>query len=267
MTDIIISRLPKYVNQFAATPEAPKPSLFRCGTAAGAMCVDFNQPDKYDPYMIEHSEYVKLVGPDVSTDDNGVTNQIMLQFFRDMGVPIVDMQGLVDEGLQTGNYQPLYDEIEAQNKAGLIQFMSVADESLLIDDNTGASLHPGLHYGHCIVRLGFSTDQGYGFYWDPAAPQACTDPKTGKNVPVRISWSNSILRARPNFCMGIMPPGIAVPPAGFSYQKGTWPAPAKPAPDLTKLVNNLDSMSTMLAQMQNFMNNLSTELKSAQGEV
>lgn len=266
MADIIISRLPKFVNQFASTPEAPRPSLFRCGTASGAICVDFHYPDKYDPYMIEHSEYVKLVGPDTSSDDYGVTNQIMLQFFKDMQVPVIDMQSLVDEGLQHGNYQPLYDEIEAQNKQGLIQFMSVADESLLIDDATGASLHPGLHYGHCIVRLGFSTDMGYGLYYDPANAQACTDPRTGKNVPVRISWSNSILKARPNFCMGILPPNVPVPPAQFSFQHGTWPTPAKPAPDLTKLVNNLDSMSATLAQMQNFMNNLSTELKAAQGE-
>ena len=267
MTDIIISRLPKYVNQFAATSEAPKPSLFRCGTAAGAMCVDYAYPNKYDPYQVEHEAYQKYVGPDVNTDQNGVTNDIMLQFFKDYHVGVLDMQSLVDEGLRTGNYGPLYDEIEAQNKQGFIQFMSVADESLLIDDSTGASLHPGLHYGHCIVRLGFSTDQGYGLYFDPANAQACTDARTGKNVPVKISWSNSIVKARPNFAMAIMAPGVPAPPAGFSFQKAQWPAPAKPAPDLTKLAATLKSMGVTLGQMQTLIATFEDEVKAAQGEI
>lgn len=266
MTDILISRLPKYVNQFAPTSEAPRPSLFRCGPAAGAICLDFNQPNKYDPYLIEHQEYTKLVGPDTTADQNGVTNAIMLQFFKDMDVPVIDMQSLVDHGLNTGDYEPLYKEIEAQNYQGIIQFMSVANESLLIDDATGASLHPGLSYGHCIVRLGFSDDQGYGLYYDPAAPQACTDPKTGKNEPVRISWSHSILQAKPNSCFAIMPPGVPTPPAGFSFQNTKWPAP-KPTIDLVKAVANLDSMSQAAAAMQSALNSLSADLKALQGEV
>jgi hypothetical protein len=267
MTDIIVSRLPRFVDQFRHNSYDPSPSLFKCGPAAGAICTDFHYPDKYDVNLIAHNEYQKLVGPDVSSDQMGVTNSVMIQFFKDMNVPVIDMQELVNTGLNTGNYQPLYDEIEAQNKQGIIQFMSVADEALLIDDATGASLHPGLHYGHCIVRLGFSTDAGYGLYYDPANAQACTDPKTGKNVPVRISWSNSILKAKPNFCMAIMPPGVSLPPAQFSFQKGTWPAPAKPAPDLVKLASNLDSMSGTLKQMQSFLDSFSAELKAVQGDL
>lgn len=229
--------------------------------------MDFAYPNKYDVNLIAHDEYVKYVGPDVPTDTNGVNANTMKKFFADFGVGIVDLQDLVNQGLQHGNYQPLLDEIEAQNRQGVIQFLSVADEALLIDDRTGASLHPDLHYGHCIVRLGFSTDQGYGLYFDPANAQACTDQKTGKNIPVKISWSNSIIKAKPNFAMAIMPPGVSAPPAGFSYQKGTWPAPAKPAPDLTKLSANLDSMASTLAQMQTFLTNLSNEIKAAQGEL
>jgi hypothetical protein len=264
--DILISRLPKYVSQFAPTSEAPHPSLFRCGPAAGAMCLDFAYPNKYDPYLIEHQEYVKLVGPDVASDQQGVTNAIMLKFFADYHIGVVDMQHLVDQGLQHGNYGPLYAEIEAQNRQGIIQFLSVADESLLIDDATGASLHPGLHYGHCIVRLGFSDDAGYGLYYDPAAPAQCTDPKTGKNVPVHISWSDSMAKAHINSCFAIMPPGVSVPPAGFSFQSGKWPAP-KPTVDVDKILSTVGAMQQAIAAMASATQNLAADLKTLQGEV
>jgi len=264
--DIVINRLPRYVNQFAPTSEAPHPSLFRCGTAAGAMCVDFAYPNKYDPYLIEHDAYQQFVGPDTPQDQNGVTNEIMQRFFADYHVGIVDMQDLVNTGLQQGDYEPLLQEIEAQNRQGIIQFMSVADESLLINDATGTSLHPGLHYGHCIVRLGFSDDAGYGLYYDPAAPQACTDPKTGKNVPVHISWSESIVKAKPNFCLAIMPPGVPAPPAGFRFQSGKWPAP-KPTLDIEKILSTVGAMQQAIAAMGSAANNLANDLKTLQGEV
>lgn len=264
--DIIIPRLPKYVNQFQPTNEAPHPSLFRCGPASGAMCLDFAYPNKYDPYLVEHQEYVKLVGPDVASDQNGVTNAIMLKFFADYHVGIVDMQSLVDQGLQHGEYAPLYAEIEAQNRQGIIQFLSVADEGLLLDDATGASLHPGLHYGHCIVRLGFSDDAGYGLYFDPAAPQACTDPKTGKNVPVHISWTESMAKAHINSCFAIMPPGVVPPPAGFSFQSGKWPAP-KPIFDAAKAESTVAAMLQAIAALQSATANLAGDLKALQGEV
>lgn len=231
MTDILVQRLPKYVNQFLGTAYDQQPSLFRCGTAAGASCVDFAYPNQHDPYQIEHDEYVKLVGPDTPTDQNGVTDAKMEQFFADFHVGTIYMKDLVDQGLQSGDYSALYAEIEAQNRNEpfVIQFMSVADESLLVDATTGASLHPGLHYGHCVVRLGFSTDQGYGFYWDPAAPQACTDPVNKTYRPVKIPWQ-SLVSARINSCFAIMPPGVVPPPAGFSYQQGPWPVPPAPKP-------------------------------------
>ena len=264
--DIIISRLPRYINQFASTPEAPHPSLFRCGTASGAMCVDFAYPNKFDPYLVEHEAYQKLVGPDVTSDQQGVTNAIMLAFFKDYGVGVVDMQSLVDQGLQHGDYEPLLHEIEAQNRQGVIQFLSVADESLLIDDATGASLHPGLHYGHCIIRLGFSDDSGYGLYFDPAAPQACTDPKSGKNIPVHISWAESMVKAHVNSCFAIMPPGVPVPPAGFSFQSGKWPVP-KPVFDAAKAESTVNAMLQAIAALQSATANLANDLKALQGEV
>lgn len=267
MTDILIPRLPKYVNQFLGTVYDESPSLFRCGTAAGASCVDFAYPDRYDPYKVEHDEYVKLVGPDTPQDTNGVTDEKMMQFFADFHVGIIYMKDLVEQGLQSGDYSALHAEISAQNRNNpfVIQFMSVADESLLIDATTGASLHPGLHYGHCIVRLGFSTDQGYGFYWDPAAPQACTDPVNKTYRPVKISWQ-SMMSARINSCFAIMPPDVEPPPANFSFQHGTWPVP-KPVFDIAATESTLSAAAHALQSALAAVMSVSHDLDALKGEV
>src|SRR5579859_8061265 len=102
MTDILLPRLPRFVNQFAATVFDEHPSLFRCGTASGAICVDFAYPGHYDPYKVEHDEYVKLVGPDDPQDQNGVTDAKMEQFFADFHVGVIYMHDLVQHGLDTG---------------------------------------------------------------------------------------------------------------------------------------------------------------------
>lgn len=267
MTDIIVPRLPRYVNQFLGTVYDEHPSLFRCGTAAGATCVDFAYPNQHDPYKVEHDEYVKLVGPDDPQDTNGVTDIKMEQFFADFHVGTIYMKDLVDQGLQSGDYSALHAEIQAQNTNTpfIIQFMSVVDESLLIDTATGASLHPGLHYGHCIVRVGLSTDQGYGLYWDPAAPQACTDPVSKSYQPVKISWQ-SMVNARINSCFAIMPPGVVPPPSGFSFQHGTWPTP-KPTFDAAKAEVTLAAALTALSAAQAGLANLVHDLEALKQEV
>lgn len=264
--DIIIPKLPRYVNQFAGTVYDENPSLFRCGTASGAMCVDFAYPGHYDPYKVEHDAYVKLVGPDTPQDQNGVTDEKMLQFFKDYHVGVVYMRNLVLPGLNAGDYEPLLAEMEAQNRQGVIQFLSVQDESLLIDEATGASLHPGLHYGHAIVRLGFSDDGGFAYYFDPAAAQAQFDPASKSYKPVKISWHDSMVKARVNCVMAIMPPGVEPPPAGFSYQTGKWPAP-KPTLDITKVLANLAAISSVGQQLTKLASDLATDVAALKSEV
>lgn len=259
MADILIPRLPRFVNQFAASVYDEHPSLFRCGTAAGSICLDFAYPGHYDPYKVEHDEYQKLVGPDTPSDQNGVTDAKMEQFFADFRVGTIYMHDLVMQGFEQGEYAPLLAEIEAQNRQGVIQFLSVADESSLIDAKTGASLHPGLHYGHCIVRLGFSDDTGVGYYFDPAAAQAQFDPATKSYKPVEISWEASIVHAKVNCVFAIMPPGVPAPPAGFSYQHGTWPA-AKPVIDFAKMLNNLNAIAGVGGQLTNLANDIAKDI-------
>lgn len=262
----ILAKLPKYVNQFLPTIYAETPSLFRCGTAAGATCIDFAYPGRYDVYKLEHDLYVQLIGPDVPADKNGITPDEAARMFAEYHVGVLDLMPLVQHGLDTGDYEPLRAEMEAQNRAGVIQFMSVADESLLFDDSNGQSLHPNLHYGHCIVRLGFSDDGGYGLYFDPANPLACTNPQTHAYQPVKISWEHSIVKARPNFCYGIMPPGVPAPPAGFRYTESVWPKP-KPVVDLDKVLSNLAAIGNVGQQLAALSAELAKDVGNLKSEV
>lgn len=263
--DITVQRLPTYVNQFLPTIYAEKPSLFRCGTASGAMSIDFAYPGHYDVYKLEHDLYVQLIGPDVASDQNGITPEETAKMFAEYHVGILDLMPLVQHGLDSGDYQPLHDEIEAENRQGVIQFLSVADESLLINDANGQSLHPNLHYGHCIVRLGFSDDQGYGLYFDPANPLACTDPANHKYVPVKIAW-DSLVKAKVNFCYSIMPPGVAAPPADFRFTSGQWPKP-KPTLDLTKAEGTIAAMIQAATALQTAGAALLQDLSALKEEV
>lgn len=266
MVDIIIPKLPGYVNQFAHESYAPNPSLMKCGPAAGASCVDFAYPGRYDLYKLAHDEYVKLVGPDTASDKNGVGGDDMQRFFETFHVGVLDLMPLCQHGLDTGDYGPLHDEMEAENKQGVIQFLSVQDEERLINAKNGQSLHPGLHYGHCIVRLGFSDDGGYGLWFDPANPLACTDPVTHKNIPVEIDWAESIVKARPNFCFAIMPPGVAAPPAEFRYTAGTWPK-IKPVVDLDKILSNLAAIGSVGQQLATISADLARDVANLKQEV
>ena len=230
------------------------------------MCLDFAYPGKYNVYQVEHEAYTRFVGPDNPQDDYGVTREVMQKFFDMYHVGTINMDAMVDAALADGNFEPLHAEISAQNRQGVIQMMSVADESLLINDANGQSLHPGLHYGHCIVRLGFSDDAGYGLYFDPANPLACTNPVTHKYEPVKISW-DSMVRAKVNFCYAIMPPGVKPPPAGFSYQHGTWPVPPKPPLDVDKAQSTIAAMINAMDALKGAIGNLGNDLNALKTEV
>jgi hypothetical protein len=241
MTDILVKRIPKYVNQFQPTVYDEDPSVDRCGTASAAMCLDFAYPNKYDPFKIEHDLYVKLAGADVPSNHKGVYYTDLLKFFDEMHVGYIDMSSLVEEGLKS-DIAPLYDEIEAQNRQGVIQLLLVEDESYLREAITNEKLHNWVDNGlaHYIVRDGFSDDQGYGFYLEPAAP--------GFKQPVKILWSKGIVPAKIAAAVAIMPPGVPVPPAGFSFQHGVWPEPPKPPVDTDKA---MQAILALLAACQN----------------
>ena len=227
MTNFLVKRLPAYVNQFAPSPFAKNPSGYRCVTASAAMAIDFAYPGGHDPYQLEHDLYVQYAGPDVPSDENGLSKDQLKEILTTFHVGFIDMDPLVQEGLN-GNPTPLLQEMEAQTKQDVLQIITVADESFLKEAGTGKKLHNWVDNGlkHCFVRVGFSDDLGYGEYLEPAAPLFCQDAQ-GHEKPVAIAWSD-IVSAKIITAIAIMPYGVPVPPVGFSYQHGVWPVPPKP---------------------------------------
>ena len=249
MTDHIIP-LPstfRYLNQFAPSQWAPSPSKYRCVSATAAMCAEIAYPGRWIPEELEHDLYVKWVGPDVATDTQGVAKQPVLDWFKSVNIGYIDLAGLLSDDTA------LKAEIQAQNEQGVAQLITVADESKLYDAVTGVKLHNWADTGlsHCFLRVGFSDNQGYGLYYEPAAP--------GFTQPVPISWDNSIMPAGVITCVAIMPAGVPVPPAGFRYTSGKWPAP-KPTFDAAKAESTL---AAAIAALQN----LSNDLAILKGEV
>lgn len=242
--DILVKRLPRYVNQFQPTIYAEHPSLYRCASASAAMCLDFAYPGKYNPFQVEHDLYTKYDGSDIASNHMGMTKEEIIKFFEDEHVGYIDMSDLVQEALN-GNINALYDEIEAQNRQGVIQFLTVGDESKLREAVTNEKLHNWTDNGlsHCIVRVGFSDNEGYGFYLEPAAPAFCA------KGPVKISWSKSIEPARIITAIAVLPDGIQAPPKGFRYTNGVYPKP-KPVIDPNRNKNLVQAM-LHAAQEQN----------------
>ena len=249
MTDHIIP-LPHsfvYVNQFAPSQWAPHPSNYRCVTATMAMCGEIAYAGKWNPAQLEDQLYTRFAGPDVSTDTQGLTKAQVLQWFHEVGIGFVDMADLL------GDHAALKAEIQAQNEQGVPQIITVADESKLYDAVTGVKLHNWADTGlsHCFLRVGFSDDQGYGLYYEPAAP--------GFTQPVPISWDNSIMPAGVITAIAVMPGGVPTPPAGFRYTQGKWPVP-KPVFDPMAMHSTIEAAIAALI-------NVSNELAALKGEV
>lgn len=259
MTDHIIPLPPNftYVNQFQPSTWAPHPSLYRCVTATMAMLAEIAYPGKWNPPQLEDQLYTRFAGPDVPSDEQGLTKANVLKWFGEVNIGFVDLQPLIG-----GINEELLAEIEAQNKQGVPQLIVVADESKLYDARTGAKLHnwvdTGMH--HCFMRAGFSDSDGYGLYYEPAAP--------GFAQPVPIAWrgDNSIVSAGIMTAIAVMPHGVAVPPANFSYQTGTWPTP-KPAFDAAKALNTIAVMVQGYDAMKVAMLNLGNDISVLKTEV
>ena len=256
MADHIIPLPPsfRYLNQFAPSSWAPNPSKYRCVSASTAMLAEIAYPGRWIPEELEHDLYVQMAGPDVATDEQGIDKGPVLDWFHKVNIGYIDLAHLL------GNVGELLAEIEAMNKQGVPQMICVADESKLSDAVTGAKLHNWVDNGfhHCFVRVGFSDDEGYGLYEEPAAP--------GFPQPVPISWDKSIVPAGIITCVAIMPAGVPVPPAGFSYQTGTWPKP-KPVFDAAKAESTLAAALQALDAAHVALTNVTNDLAALKQEV
>ena len=256
MADHIIPLPPsfRYLNQFAPSSWAPNPSKYRCVTASVAMLAEIAYPGRWIPEELEHDLYVKWAGPDVSSDTQGVAKQPVLDWFKSVNIGFIDLADLL------GNHGELKAEIQAMNEQGVPQLITVDDESKLYDAKTGAKLHNWADQGmsHAFVRAGFRDDEGYGLYFEPAAP--------GFAQPVPISWDNSIMPAGVITCIAVMPAGVPTPPAGFRYTTGTWPKP-KPVFDAAKAESTLAAALQALDAAHVALTNVTNDLAALKQEV
>ena len=238
MTDFMV-KLPgnfRYVPQF----EAGK-SQYRCVEASLSMAGQIAYPARYaNPQLLMSQIYSHFVGPDVVGDRNGTTREQAIQWLQSQNIGYIDMQHLID----AGQIEELHAEISAQNKQDVCQIFSIGDESFLKHAKTGHTLHnwaDALNHGsHTMLRVGYSDDQGYAYYEEPAAAPNFSEP-------VPIAWKDFI-DGKIVGCIAIMPAGVKAPPAGFSYQNAKWPAP-KPPVIAKDTVDN--AVAALLAALKN----------------
>ena len=257
MTDHIIP-LPsnwQYVNQFAPSQWAPTPSLYRCVTATMAMLGEVAYPGRWNPPQLEDQLYTRFAGPDLPTDQQGLTKANVLKWFDEVGIGYIDLAALIG-----GDMEALRLEIAAQNLQGVPQFLTVADESKLYEYGTNKKLHNWVDVGlsHCFMRVGFSDSEHYGLYEEPAAPAFAH--------PVKIDWAN-IVEAGIITAIAVCPHGVPVPPAGFRYTNGTWPAPPKPPFDAAKAESTLAAAMLALDAARGALTNVTNDLAALKGEV
>lgn len=235
MADHIVS-LPshfKYLNQFASSSYAPNPALYRCVAASAAMAAQIAYPGRWIPEQLEDQLYTQLAGPDVPTDTNGITKEAILKWFDLVKI------GYYDNAKYFSDQNHLLAVMQKQNIAGVPQLITVANENLLTQAISKVNLHnwtqPVTAAAHTFIRAGYSDSEGYGLYFEPAAP--------GFPQPVPIEWLNSIEKAQVITCVAIMPHGMPTPSPDFDWLNNTWPEPVH-VPNVKDAVSTLDAIKS-----------------------
>jgi hypothetical protein len=250
MTDFMV-KLPgnfRYVYQFANGL-----SQYKCVEACLAMAGQIAYPTRYaHPTQVMSEIYSQYVGPDVASDTRGTTKEQALEWLHSQNIGSIDMEPML------GNLDELHAEMQAQNRQNVPQIITIGDESFLHDAKTGHTLHnwsDALNHGaHTMLRVGYSDSSGAAYYMEPAAAPNFAEP-------VAISWQN-FLDGHVVGCIAIMPHGVPTPPAGFSFQHGTWPAPKPPAFvfDKAKAESTLAAAMAALASLQHDLDTLKEEV-------
>jgi len=243
----------KLPSNFRYVPQFDGNSQYKCVESCLAMAGQFAYPDRYaHPALLMSQIYQQYVGPDVVGDRKGTTEAQALDWLHSQNIGVIDMQALLD------NPEELHAEIQAQNKQGVVQIISIGDESFLKYAKNGQTLHnwaDALNHGsHAMLRVGYSDSEGWAYYMEPAAAQNFAEP-------VPIEWLD-FLNGKIVGCIAIMPPGVPVPPADFSYQHGTWPEPPKPKPvvDFEKVLSNLAAIAGVGGQLTNLANDIAKDV-------
>jgi hypothetical protein len=262
MADFMV-KLPsnfRYVYQFDNS------SQFKCVEAVLAMAGQIAYPSRYpNPHQLMDQIYTKYVGPDVPGDRNGTTPEEAKAWLTSQGIGFIDMQPLID----SGETAKIHDQVMAQNKQNVVQIISIGDESFLKHAKTGHTLHnwaDALNHGsHTMLRVGFSDNEGFAYYMEPAAAPNFTEP-------VPIAWQN-FLDGGISGCIAIMPAGVKVPPEGvhFDWTAHEWPAP-KPVFDFAKTATTVGGMMQAVDALKAALGNLASDLaalgkeEAAEGE-
>ena len=256
MSDIMV-KLPqnfRYVYQFSNGL-----SQYRCVEASLAMAAQIAYPTRYaNPGALMSQIYTEYVGPDITADTKGTTEAQALEWLASQNIGHIDMSPLL------GNVDELHNEMQAQNKQGVAQIITIGDESFLHDAKSGLILHnwaSSLNHGsHTMLRVGYSDSDGAAYYMEPAAAPNFTEP-------VAISWQN-FLDGKVIGCIAVMPAGVPTPPAGFSFQTGTWPVPPKPKPvfDAAKASATLFAMMQAADALKAAMTNLQNDITAFEQE-
>lgn len=258
MTDHVIP-MPetfRYVNQFASSSYATKPSLSRCVTASLAMIAEIVAPGAFIPEELEHDLYYQWAGPDAPTDTKGIDVEAgtVVPWLQKQAIPFVDLQPLVDT-----DQVVLRRVIESMNLMGIPQLITVNDESQLYDVY-GHKLHSWADKGegHAFVRVGFSDSNGYGLYLEPAA--------VGFTQPVPISWEKSISAAGVRNVIAILPKTMGQPPTDFDWLTQTWPVPV-PSFSVPTLQAAMNALQTGMEQVEDIHTQIKATVALAQAEL
>ncbi len=229
-------------------------SQYKCVEACLAMVGQIAYPTRYaNPAQLMSQIYQHYVGPDVVSDTKGTTSAQAIDWLHSQGIGSIDMSHLIG-----GDMEALRLEISAQNAQGVVQIISVSDESHLKYAKTGLTLHNWAdslnHGGHAFVRVGYSDDMGWGYYMEPAAA-----PNFERPVPIR--WAD-IVAGGIDGCIAIMPSNVPTPPSGFSFQHGTWPEPAKPPVNHDAIASTIAALQSAHAQRKTALEQELNELNA-----
>jgi len=202
-------------------------------------------PTRYaNPTALMDQIYSQYVGPDVTDDRKGTLPEQAIEWLQSQHIGYIDMN--------VSDVNALHAQIQQMNLAGVPQLISIGNESYLHDAKSGNILHnwaSSFNQGsHTMLRVGFSDDQGYGLYMEPAAA-----PNFGE--PVAISWQN-FLDGHVVGCIAIFPHGMQ-----------EYPPKPKVVFDQVKAELTLHAALTALSAAQAGLSNLAHDLDALKGEI